>query len=76
MGTYLSFGVTPCLWQLIVLKDETFAELVIFYGLVSVKKRVGSTKEVQVVVVVPVVVEVCPWLWLAEQIREVCVIAT
>ena len=58
-----------------MLDNVTFAELIVFDCLLTVENRVGAAEQVEVVVVVPAVVEVSPRLWLAEEIWEVSIVA-
>jgi len=74
VGAHLAFGVTARLWQIIVLNYVTFTKLIILDCLLTVENRVGSTEQVEIVIVVPVVIEVGPWLRLAEEIWEVSVV--
>ena len=59
---------------MLVFCDVAFAELVAFDCLPTVKHRVRPTEQVEVVIVIPVVVKVCPRLGLAEQVGEVSIV--
>ncbi len=62
--------------MIVVLDYITFAKLIIFDCLLSVENWIRTTKQVQVIVVIPVVIEVSPGLRLAEKIGEVSVVTT
>jgi hypothetical protein len=72
----LTFWVPTSLGKIVVLYDVTFAKLIIFDCLLSVEIWIRATEQVQVVIVIPVIIEVSPGLGLAEKIWEVGVITT
>lgn len=76
MGAYLAFWITTCLRIVRVLNNITLAKIVVFDCFLAVENGVRTRKQIEVVVVVPIVVEVSPGLGLTEEVGEVSFTAT